>query len=350
MRTKYSVLALDGGGIRGVIPARVLQALEDRLGRPVCELFDLVAGTSTGGILALGLTTPGDVPGRPAYQAFELLDLYLEHGDEIFPDSIVLKVRTLAGVADPRYPAKPIEKLLAERFGNTMLSQALTEVTVPAYDLTAPAPFVFKRTYARDTDHSWDVEMASVARATSAAPTYFDPARLPAFEHEGDHALVDGGVYANNPATCAYADALDLWGEDAEIHVVSVGTGRSPQTEGSGPIPVGYEEALDWGLARWARPILEVVFDGVAKAVEYQMTRLCRHADGSTPRYHRLESSLPTASPSLDDACRRNLDRLLADADTLLSEDAAGPRKLDAICAALEDVATERDAERLAVR
>src|SRR4051812_3886357 len=341
-RTKYSLLALDGGGIRGVIPAHALQVIEERMGRPTCELLDIVAGTSTGGIIALGLTKPATPGGhQPAYTASDLLALYRDHGREIFPDSLTLKVRTLGGLVDPRYPVGPLEDLLADRFGDTKLSEAITELVIPAYDLSSPAPFFFKRSYTRDPDHSWDVEMARAARATSAAPTYFDPAPLPAFESEGKHALVDGGVFANNPATAAYADALDLWGEHVELQVVSIGTGLPPQVAGHGPIPVPYTRAAGWGLAHWARPILEVVLDGAAKAVEYQMVRLCRHGDNKTPRYHRLQSSLPTADHALDDASRENLTRLMNDANTMIREQAD---TVSAICAALQHVADERDA------
>jgi predicted acylesterase/phospholipase RssA len=347
-RRKYSVLAVDGGGIRGVIPARILAAIEHQLeDRPIAHLFDMVAGTSTGGIIALGLTKPSDDPAErkdPAYSAAEIADLYVQHGRELFPDQLLLKARTLFGLAEPRYPADAVEALMHERFGDTKLSQALTEVVIPAYDLSAPAPFFFKRSYAREEGRGWDVDMAVVARATSAAPTYFDPACLPAFPGEdSEHALVDGGMFANNPATAAYADALDLWGTQPEIHVVSLGTGRAPQQRGHGAIPVAYEDALHWGLARWARPTLEVVFDGVAKAVEYQMLRLCRHGDGSASRYYRLQSPLPTASHALDDASEGNVKRLLADADQLLHDDAAA-ETFDDICAMLRDVAADRDA------
>lgn len=341
-RTKYSVLAIDGGGIRGVIPARALEALEERMGRPVCKLFDMVAGTSTGGIIALGLTKPSTPGGTdPAYAASELLGLYMDHGRRIFPDELVIKVRTLGGLADPRYTAGPIEKLLADRFGDTKVSEAITELVVPTYDLSGPAPFFFKRKYARADGNVWDVPMAIAARATSAAPTYFDPARLPAFKDEGEHALVDGGVFANNPATAAYADALDAWTEKVEIHVVSIGTGLPPQTVGHGPIPVPFDRARGWGLAHWARPILEVVLDGAAKAVEYQMIRLCRHGDDRTPRYHRLQSDLPTADHALDDASDKNLARLLDDANGMLADKKS---EFDRICAALETVAADRDA------
>jgi predicted acylesterase/phospholipase RssA len=347
-RSRLSILAVDGGGIRGIIPARILQELEARMGRPAAELFDLVAGTSTGGIIALGLAAPGP-GGRPAFGAGDLLELYREHGRDIFPQSLLGRVRSLAGMAGPRYPVAPLEGLLRERFGATMLSEALTEVVVPGYDLSGPSPFFFKRRYAQDAAHAWDVPMWLVARATSAAPTYFEPAELPAFEGEGAHALVDGGVFANNPAAAAYADALELAaGPETEIHVVSIGTGRPRDAaRDTGTIPVSYAHALSWGLARWARPMLDVVFDGVAKTVEYQMTRLCRHADeeGGAPRYHRLQSELPTASHAMDDASPRNVERLLADADALLASP-DGEAGLAAVCTALEHVAEDRAGAR----
>jgi predicted acylesterase/phospholipase RssA len=344
-RTKYSLLALDGGGIRGAMPARILQEIEERTGRPVCELFDLVAGTSTGGILALGLTKPAATGGGPAYAAADLLRLYVDRGAEIFPPSLVRKIRSLGGLADVRYPAGPIEALMRDRFGTTMLSEALVEVVIPSYDLSAPRPFFFKRSYSQERD-SWNVEMWKAARATSAAPTYFEPAQLPAFEDEGDHALVDGGLFANNPTASAYADAVALWPGAVEIHVVSIGTGRPPaarRDRGAG-IPVSYGHARHWGLARWAHPILDVVFDGVANAVEYQMERLCRHGDAGAPRYHRIQGPLQTAHHALDDASAENIARLLADTEAIL-RDPEVAASLDRICAMLGDVCADRDAE-----
>jgi hypothetical protein len=339
-RRKFSVLAVDGGGIRGVIPARVLQEIERRLHRPVSELFDLVAGTSTGGLVVLGLTMPAR-PGAstPAHAASDLVALYHDRGPEIFHASRARRIATAGGLLGVRYPSGPIEAVLEAQFGDTMLSQALTEVVVPSYDLSEPGPFFFKRRYGRD-DPTLDVRMSSAARATSAAPTYFEPARLEPFPGERrPHALIDGGVFANDPAVSAYAEALDLWGDDVEIQVVSIGTGQPPQEFGRGRIPMPYAAARGRGLAGWARPILDVVFDGVADASEWQLTRLCRHGDGGSPRYHRLQSRLPTADHALDDVSSANLERLLADAEALLAENETA---LTAICDALEDTAADR--------
>jgi patatin-like phospholipase/acyl hydrolase len=331
MSERRWVLALDGGGIRGIIPARVLQEIETLTGRRISDLFDLVSGTSTGGIIALGLVKPAD--GTPQYSAEALLDLYMHRGEDIFPRSPARKIATFFGLADVRYSAAPLEEMLIEHFGETPLSSALTEIVVPAYDLSAPAPYFFKRSYARELDHTWDVPMRTVARATSAAPTYFDPARLPELEHEGDHALVDGGTFANNPAVAAYADAVKLWRASAEINVLSIGTGRPPQAPGPDVrIPVSYERARHWGLIRWTRPILEVVLDGVAKAVEWDMEQLLKQPSDDSrhgARYHRLQSPLPTASHKMDDASWENRQALKSDAERLIRN---GHAALDAIC------------------
>ncbi len=317
----YRVLALDGGGIRGLIPAQVLKEIEMHMGRRISEMFDLVAGTSTGGILALGVTKP-DESGGPQFTASDMCDLYLNEGATIFPHSIFQEVKTLHGLADARYPAGPIERILAQHFGDTMLSGALAEVVIPSYDLSAPGPYFFKREYAVNETEDWDVRMGLVARATSAAPTYFDPAILPSAAGRGAHALVDGGTFANNPAVSGYVDALRLKGEIPRVMVVSIGTGLPPQTVGSGPIPIEAGHAGDFGLVKWARPILEVVFDGVPKAVEYQM-RAIKATNPEALGYYRLQSDLPTASHALDDASPENCARLIEDATSLIANSAA---------------------------
>jgi predicted acylesterase/phospholipase RssA len=319
----YRVLAVDGGGIRGLIPATVLEEIETRMQRPIAELFDLVAGTSTGGILALGLTKPDPADRqKPQYSATDMSNLYLQDGQKIFPHSLIRKVETGFGVLDAKYPADAIEAILKDRFGDTMLSDALTEVVIPSYDLTGPGPYFFKREYAKNETEDWDVPMRDVARATSAAPTYFDPAECEAADGVGRHALVDGGTFANNPTLSGYVDALRLGHDRPRIVVVSIGTGLPSQTPGSGPIPIEPGHVKDFGLVKWARPLLEVVLDGVPKAVEYQMNAIAT-ASPTGLVYYRLQSDLPTASHAMDDASPGNTQKLVADARTLITQQAA---------------------------
>ena len=340
----YRVLALDGGGIRGLIPAAVLVEIETQMKRPIAKLFDLVAGTSTGGILALGLTKrdPAD-PEKPQYRACDMRDFYLRQGHKIFPRSLARKLTTGFGLFGAKYSAVALETILKDKFGDAMLADALAEVVIPSYDLTGPGPYFFKSAYAKSEPEKWNVPVRDVARATSAAPTYFDPAVFRAADGKGRHALVDGGTFANNPTLAGYADGLRLGHDRPQILVVSIGTGQPPQTPGSGVIPIEAAHAKRFGLLRWALPrrhevpLLEVVMDGMPKAVEYQMNVL-EMASSNALVYYRLQSRLPTASHAMDDASPGNTQKLLDDAGTLIAEQAA---TLEQICTHLEGTGTE---------
>jgi patatin-like phospholipase/acyl hydrolase len=309
--------------MRGVIPALVLAEIERRADAPISKLFDLVGGTSTGGILALGLVKPAP-DGSPAFAASELVDLYAREGETIFHDSIGWKVRSLGGLFEERYSEQPIERLLRDRyFGDTRLSEALCELVVTAYDVDRSCPLFFKRGKAR-RDSSRDFPMWWAARATSAAPTYFEPFGLPPEATSDQRVLVDGGVYANNPALCAYVEALDLFGADAEIHVCSLGTGQRPARR------LSKRQVDRWGAANWATTILDMTFDGVADTVDHQLKLLCRHGEDGHPRYTRFQVELPAQmSAALDNATPEQVERLEALGRKLIAERAGD---LDALC------------------
>lgn len=294
MSRPLRVLSIDGGGIRGLIPALLLAELERQVGRPISGCFDLIAGTSTGGILALGLTRPGP-EGRPAFQARELADLYLREGGRIFDEGAWRRFLNPLGLRAAKYPAEGIEGVLQRYFGDTRLQEALTEVLVTAYDLEQRDAFFYRRRRARENAR-YDVPMRVAARATSAAPTYFEPA-LVTWPGERD-VLVDGGVFANNPAMCAYAEARQgLAGQGRnpdDILLVSLGTGLY-----SRPFP--YETARRWGVAGWAKPVLDVIFDGVADTVDYQLRQLLPAGADGQPRYLRFQTTLDADLSEMDD-------------------------------------------------
>ncbi len=298
------MLALDGGGIRGLIPARVVESLERRTGLPACKLFDLVAGTSTGGILALGLTTPADGGAGPRYSATDLVELYRTRGPEIFQRSLAQLVMSLGGLAGPKYSAGPIEQVLRSYFGTTRLEQALTPVLVTAYDTAGAQPCFFK-SYPQGARPPDAGAMWEVARATSAAPTYFPPFLLGGAEPGAPaRCLVDGGVFANNPALCALADAYKLHGgEAAQYLVVSIGTGNDD-------LRLACAEVRRRGLLRWAVPILKVVFDGVSDTVDYVTAEMAN-------RYFRFQEE--GVEQDLDDVSPAAVRRLLAAADDLIA-------------------------------
>jgi patatin-like phospholipase/acyl hydrolase len=170
------VLSIDGGGIRGIIPAMVLTEIERRTGKATSELFDLVAGTSTGGILALGLTKP-EQDGAPEYGAERLIELYETEGEKIFDRPVWHRLQHSGwGLAEEKYPSKGIEEVAKRYFKDVYLAEALTEVLVTAYEIERRGPWFFKRRHARDKNREGDnFLMRDVARATSAAPTFFEP-------------------------------------------------------------------------------------------------------------------------------------------------------------------------------
>lgn len=296
------VLAIDGGGIRGIIPALVLADLERRTGRRIADLFDLIAGTSTGGLLALALVRPDPQP------AAELVDLYVEEGPRIFSRSLKRKVLSLGGLLDERYPTGPLERVLGDQLGDVRMADATCDVLVTAYALEERRPFLFKSAAAR-SDASRDVRMALAGLATSAAPTYFEPVRV------GGLALIDGGVYAANPAMSAYAEVRrHRRGED--VLLVSMGTGELTE-------PIRYEDARDWGGLEWVRPLIDVIFDGVSDSVDYQLRQVL--PDDS---YFRFQTRLEEASDELDDARDANIRGLVREGERLVAARAA---ELDAL-------------------
>jgi patatin-like phospholipase/acyl hydrolase len=329
MAERRFILSIDGGGMRGIIPAIVLAAIEEKAGAPASRLFDLIGGTSTGGLIALGVTKPG-ANGAPEFSAADLVDLYANEGETIFPRSLAWRIRSFGGIAEERYDEKPLEGLLRDRyFGETKVSEALTELVITAYDARASAPFIFKRSYAR-AKPEWDYPMWWAARATSAAPTYFEPFGIPPVGGDaGRYVLVDGGVFANNPALCAYVEALDVWGPDTEVTVCSLGTGERPARG------LTKDELDGWGSLRWATTILDMAFDGGSDTVDYQLRLICRAAEDASPRYRRFQAAVPDGmSAALDNATPDQIRRL-----TELAQEHVASRQdeIDALCEELTD-------------
>ena len=323
MERPFRILSIDGGGIRGIVPALVLDEVEHRTGRPISSLFDLIAGTSTGGIITLGMTKP-NANGEPEYSAKEIAELYSGRGKRIFSSSILHQLSSAWGLLDEKYPAKEVEKVFDEYFGEARLKDALTNVLVTSFEIELRTPWFFRSSRAKTADE-YDFPMTKVARATSAAPTYFEPLRLEGEgKDKGKHwALVDGGVYANNPAMCALVDALTVHGAKLEdVLILSLGTGEP--TEG-----LPRKDAKDWGLVGWARPLLDIVFEGVSDTVGHQTTQLCPPVAGKR-RAFRLQVQLPQLKTAIDEidkatdeaieALQKVAERLIRDSDADLDE------------------------------
>lgn len=291
------ILSIDGGGIRGLIPALVLAEIESKTGQAIADCFDLIAGTSTGGILALGFSKDNG-NGRPQYTANDLADIYQSRGKEIFSRSLWRGVSSVGGLADELYSHKGLDRVLEAYFGDDPLGSGLTRTLITSYDIQNREPLFLKSW--REEHRS--VQMKHAARATSAAPTYFEPALLPV--GGATKALVDGGVFINSPAVSAYAEAKRIFPDENDFFVLSLGTGELIR-------PISYAEAKDWGKAGWLLPLLGCMFDGVSDAANYQMKMFLGD------KYIRLQTDLSIASDDMDNATNGNIENLKAEAKKL---------------------------------
>jgi uncharacterized protein len=330
---RFRVLSIDGGGIRGLIAARVIARLEELVSaeageeRRLADCFHMFAGTSTGGLLALGLTAPHPAnPSRPKLSGAELVELYETEGPWIFGDRLH-RLLSLGGWIAPKHSQGRLADVLRERFGEATLRGALRELIVTSYDMTEPGPHFFKRWRARESDDR-DVEMVDVGLATAAAPTYF-----PSHGVAG-RALVDGGLFAANPSVAAVVEALKRRDEEphdlstADLLLVSLGTGQ--HETGHPQSRVRRWGRIGWILPRRQDPALIAAFlDGQSDAADHWVEILLNHepgraaldpaARGVGPRYFRFQTKLAASTP-LDDASPRALEQLNEAADHLLAE------------------------------
>ena len=278
---KYRILCFDGGGVRGVYSAVLLQRLVALAGNFLPNV-DLIAGTSTGGLIALGLAG--------GLSAADLVVLYRDNADRIFDDSWLDDLTDLGKIAGADYDNRELKKVVVGLFGDTRLKQLKKRVLIPTFDLDNVDDPRAKKHAARmwkakffhnfpSSDSDGEETVVDVAMRTTAAPTYF-----PSYQ-----GYVDGGVVANNPSVAALAQALDSkTGQQslADICLLSIGTGLNPErVEGKNH---------DWGFAQWAKPLVTLMIDGAMGVSDYQCRRLI------DDRYLRLEPVLPERI-SLDD-------------------------------------------------
>lgn len=292
------ILSIDGGGIRGIIPALVIAELEQKTGEAAADLFDLIVGTSTGGVLALGLSLK-DQTGSPLFTAEKMVDLYEQDGAQIFEQSLWRKLRSAGGLLEEAYSHEALEHILQKHFADQSLEDCAIPTMVTSYDIQNRGAVFLK---------SWHHEHKQLlcrdaARATTAAPTYFEPMSLQLADQS--KTLIDGGVFVNSPAVSAYAEATKLF-PDEPIAMLSLGTGDLTRA-------IPYEEARTWGSALWVMSILDCMFDGASKAADYQMQCFLGQY------YLRLQAPLHYASDDMDDASRGNIRNLKQTAKELIT-------------------------------
>jgi patatin-like phospholipase/acyl hydrolase len=212
------ILSIDGGGIKGVFPAAFLANIEQAIGHSAADYFDLIVGTSTGGIIALGLGL--------GLGANEILSLYQNHADAIFPRRNVFG--RIAQLLWPKYDSAPLRAALERTFANRRLGESRRRLVIPSFNLETGQVYNWKTAHHPRLEHDYLRTAVDVAMSTAAAPTYF-----PTYRTAAGVPLVDGGVWANNPIAVAVVEAIGVlkW-PLAEIRVLSLGCTFSPMQAG----------------------------------------------------------------------------------------------------------------------
>lgn len=295
------ILAIDGGGVRGLIPALILAEVEKRCAKPVWQLFDVVAGTSNGAVMTMLLTRP------EPHSAAEVVSIYSDHCGEFFRRSFLRRVASLDGWLRPKYPAAAIESTLKRYIGESAeLKNALVEVVACAYSLRARWPRVeLLSRHAARSRPGCNFKMWEVARASCAAPGYFPGPTITSTDGRRTIHTIDGGVYANDPAVVGLTHAISLEPDkDALIDgrvehlLVSVGTGFHDE-------PIVPQHSRNWGLLGWAPRLIDVMFEGQADLASREVEQLLA-GSRSFRRQWRLQVGLSRAY-ALDDISAANI-------------------------------------------
>lgn len=312
----YRILSIDGGGIRGIIPGRILVELEKYINEAekakgtknpdarIGDYFDLIAGTSTGGILTCAYLCPDpDENEKLKFTAKEVVNLYLKNGGEIFKRTFWYKIWSVFGWANEKFSSKNLEKILKYYFQNTLLSELHKPCVVTSYDIERRHGHFFSQHNARE-NIGWDFKITDVARSTSAAPTYFECARILS-EASVYSSLIDGGVFVNNPALCAYAEAREIFEIGAkDMIILSLGTGSVKNK-------YLYKKAKRWGKIGWLKPLIDIMMSGVAEVVHFQLKQIFETVK-APHQYVRINTDLKDTpvDPAMDDADDENIKAL----------------------------------------
>ena len=317
---KVRILSLDGGGMRGIIPATVLEYVENKIieitknpNARLADYFDMVAGTSTGGILSGFYLTPNLVkrPNDPntKYKASEAVGFYENDGVKIFNDSKKWSwfgLRQLFNAA--KYSPKALEDILTREFQDLKMSNLYKPCIITTYNMFSKNAFFFSSREPKEKQREF--YLRDVLRSTSAAPTYFPPAFIKNISTQKEMINIDGGVFANNPAMCAYSESRASSFENIsfpsaeDMLILSIGTGG-----GQFDLP-SVKKSSNWSILPWATSIPNIMMDGSIDTVDYQMKNIFDTIKGQDKfNYKRVDvpKDERTYSSDMADASPENI-------------------------------------------
>jgi hypothetical protein len=241
--TVRRILSIDGGGIKGVFPASFLATIEEELSLPIGKYFDLIVGTSTGGIIAIGLGL--------GFRASELLDFYMNLGPDVFAGNRILKLLRSVGIA--KYNPQPLQEKLIKKFGDRKIGESKTRLVIPSMNLTTLEVHIYKTSHHERLMKDYKRPVVEAAMATAAAPTYF-----PSYKSAQGIPFIDGGLWANNPMAVAAVEAVTILGWEAkDVRMLSIGCTQAPPG-------VHWAQRFSLGLLYWGFKAKDAFMGGQA--------------------------------------------------------------------------------------
>ena len=315
-KNHIKVLSIDGGGIRGIIPARILQDIEEKTGKPISELFDVVIGNSTGGLISTLIVT-NDNNGRPQYTAKSVQDFYFKEGPNIFKKSFFRNVYTGWGVWKPKYDRENYDKILNTYFGDKLFSEVAKPLILLSYSINKAEPHIWDSALARE-DENYNFYLRDIAGATSAAPTFFEPKKIINKHNNEITYEVDGGIYANNPIALVSA-LIRKSNPDIplkNITIISIGTGKMKMDP--------YKKLKNYGIIDW---LAGADLFNIMSSINSQLAT--EGVELFFPSTYRLQVELSEENMGMDNADETNLKQLVKTTENYIDSNS---QKIDEIC------------------
>ena len=311
------ILSIDGGGIKGIVPAVVLlhleKLLQDLSNNPssrIHDYFDLFSGASTGAIIIAGLLSP-DNHNRPKYSSEEILDLYLNNGQIIFNSSLFQEIKSVSGIVNVKYDPEGLESVFEKYFGKSELKNLLKPSLIPVYDLSRGKNYFFRQQKALTSPrHNYYVK--DLLRGATSALTFFPPSQISTVNDQEHRCFIDGGVFANNPALSAYAEFRY---HNSKLHakdtmMLSLGTGRKTTN-------LDCKVTANWGAAEWLYQGSYLTSNAVSSASDYQLNAVY----GNQSNYLRLDSTFDdNQNSSMDNTDKDYLDYLISLGESIVRD------------------------------
>lgn len=363
-----TVLSIDGGGIRGLIPATILEFLESQLQEldgeeaRLADYFDVIGGTSTGGLVTAMLTVP-DENKRPIFAAKDIKPFYLEHCPKIFPQNSIsgtfaLLKKIFKIFRGPKYDGKYLHDVVREKLRDTKLHQTLTNVVIPTFDIKRLQPTIFS-TYEAKKYPCFDARLSDICISTSAAPTYLPAYSFGTCDSEGnvrEFNLIDGGVAANNPTLVAMSEVTkQIFDGNPDFYpikpadygrflIISLGTGCAKIEE-----KYDADSAAKWGVLGWllhkgSTPLVDVFTQASGDMVDCHISVLTQ-ALHCEENYLRIQDDTLTGiDSSVDISTKGNLEKLVGIGENLLKKPVSRINLENGIYEELKDGGTNEEA------